>query len=259
MIKRIITVLSKKLAMARSKDKPTPNWEDIRKVLNQTAEIQARAAKQQAAWQASWEAQRAQEHKEREHEREQEHKERERERAHERQEERRRFAAWEASMNRVLKDMGVRVGGLTNNVGKIAEEYFFNALKNKKTITINGARFTNNNVLADKRFKKQKKSMQCDLVLTNTRYLAIVEVKFYLHPDDVARFDTKLRQVLPEVLPAKYQHLQLIPVIGCLGLSLKAKEDAQERGFALLRQYGETARFESEHLRLRPLSIRKQD
>ena len=96
-------------------------------------------------------------------------------------------------------------------------------------------------------------------MLTNTRYLAIVEVKFYLHPDDVARFDTKLRQVLPEVLPAKYQHLQLIPVIGCLGLSLKAKEDAQERGFALLRQYGETARFESEHLRLRPLLIRKQD
>ena len=207
MIKRIITALSKKLATARSKDKPTPSWEDIHKVLDRTAEIQARTAKQQAAWQASWEAQRAQEHKEhghererereqerkereeREREREQERKEREererereqkrkereererereqkrerereqerKERAHERQEEQRQFAAWQASMNRVLKDMGVRVGGLTNNVGKIAEEYFFNALKNKKTITINGARFTNNNVLADKRFKKQKK------------------------------------------------------------------------------------------------------
>ena len=320
MIKKIMTVLRKTLPVSHSKDQPAPSWEEIRKVLNQTAEIQARAAKQQATWEtkreqerkhaheteqrriaeadARWEAQREQEREERAQERAQERKERAQERKQAHEAEQRRIAEadarWEAQreqerkeraqereereqerkqmdireerrmierevkMDALLKGMGVRLGGLTNNVGKIAEEYFFNALKNEKTITINGAHF-NNNVLADKRFKRHKKAMQCDLVLINAQYLAIVEVKFYLHPKDVEQFDNKLRQVLPHVLPAEYQHLQLMPVIACLGISFEAQEEAQARGFVLMRQDGETARFESEHLRPRPLSITKRD
>ena len=168
--------------------------------------------------------------------------------------EERRAIEREVKMDALLKGMGARLGGLTNNVGKIAEEYFFNALKNEETITINGTHF-NNNILADKRFKRHKKAMQCDLVLSNAQYLAIVEVKFYLHPKDVEQFDNKLQKVLPYVLPAEYQHLQLIPVIACLGISFEAQEEVQARGFVLMRQDGETAKFESEHLRLRPLFI----
>ena len=201
---------------------------------------------------------REQEREERAQERAQERKEREQERKQMDIREERRMIEREVKMDALLKGMGVRLGGLTNNVGKIAEEYFFNALKNEKTITINGAHF-NNNVLADKRFKRHKKAMQCDLVLINAQYLAIVEVKFYLHPKDVEQFDNKLRQVLPHVLPAEYQHLQLMPVIACLGISFEAQEEAQARGFVLMRQDGETARFESEHLRPRPLSITKRD
>ena len=359
MLEKLITVLREKLL--RKKDRPVPSWEEIRKVLNQTAEIQTRAAKQQAAWQAAWEAKQASWEAKREQERQQDREEdqrriakwgakREQERQQDREEDQRRVAKWEARrekerkedqrkiaawearlekarqqdreedqrrvakwearrekerkedqrkiaawearlekarqqdreedqrrvakwearrekeraedeerlarMEAILERIGIRVGGITNNIGKIAEEFFLKALENEETITINGTRF--NKILADEQFENKKRSMQCDLVLVNAQYLAITEVKHYLHPDDVKRFDAKLRGVLPDVLPAEYKHLRLIPVMACMGLNAKAKEEAQTRGFVLLRPSGEKARFESEHLRVRPpLSAKK--
>ena len=219
MLQQLLTMLRSKRTRRRRTQSPAPTLEDIRKVLKEAADIQERSAKRHAEWEIKQE--KAQ-------------------------------ADWEnrhAKLDDSLARIGQTVGGVTNNLGKITEEFFRQAMENEKLIVIDKAKF--DTVLADQTYKANGKAMQCDLVLVNKKYIAIIEIKHYLHPDDIGRFDEKLRAVLPEVLPAAYKHLQLIPAMACKGLSLRAKEEVQKYGFALLRPRGQRSKVESEHLRIR--------
>ena len=107
-------------------------------------------------------------------------------------------------------------------------------------------------VLANKRYRAHGKEMECDLVLLNGTHIGIVEVKLFLHWNDVNRFDAKLRKVLPVVLPAEYRHLQVMPVMACLGMAEGTRARIEAHGFALLRPGRQKATLEIEHLRPRP-------
>ena len=142
------------------------------------------------------------------------------------------------------------VGGMAHNLGNIAEEHFMLAWDQGKPVLIGDIEF--NEVLANEKYRAHGKEMECDLVLLNGTHIGLVEVKLFLHSKDVTAFDTKLRDVLPVVLPVECQHLQVMPVMACLGMSDGARARIEAHGFALLRPDGQQSKLEIEHLRPRP-------
>ena len=234
MYKKSLKIRKDRVARRRIIGSPAPTLREIRKALKDVTDNQTRSDKRQEKAQAEWENRQV----------EWENKQTEWQNRH-------------AEIDDSLARIGQTVGGVTNNLGKITEEFFRQAMENEKLIVIDKATF--DTVLADQTYKANGKAMQCDLVLVNKKYIAIIEIKHYLHPDDIGRFDEKLRAVLPEVLPAAYRHLQLIPAMACKGLSLRAKEEVQKYGFALLRPRGQKSKVESEHLRIRPPLVDKKN
>ena len=227
MYKKSLKIRKDRVARRRIIGSPAPTLREIRKALKDVTDIQTRSDKRQEKAQAEWEN---------------------------------RQVEWEnrhAKLDDSLARIGETVGGVTNNLGKMTEEFFQRAMENQKPVMIDTAKF--NTVMADQTYKANGKAMQCDLVLVNKEYLVIIEVKHYLHPADIGRFNEKLQEVLPDVLPAKYKYLQLIPAMACRGLSSQAKEEVQKYGFALLRPSGQKSKVESEHLRIRPPLVDKKN
>ena len=235
MLNKLRTMLKNKLRRSKTPD-PVPTLQNINKVLNKVGDKQDRLTERQARWkdrqtqqedkQAQWEDKEMQ---------------------------------WQnrhAKLNDALARSGEQLGGVTNNLGKINEAFFRHALANERPVMIGKVPF--NIILADQTYEANGRAMQCDLVLVNTKYIAIIEAKHYLHPNDVSRFDAKLRRALPDVLPTKYRHLQLIPAMACQGLSSQAEAEIQKYGFVLFRPRGEKARIESAYLRIRPPIIAKK-
>ena len=142
------------------------------------------------------------------------------------------------------------IGGMAHNLGNIAEEHFMLAWDECRPVLIGDIEF--DEVLANEKYRAHGKEMECDLVLLNGTHIGIVEVKLFLHSKDVTAFDTKLRDVLPVVLPVECQHLQVMPVMACLGMSDGARTRIEAHGFALLRPDGQQSKLEIEHLRPRP-------
>ena len=267
--------------MFRIGRKSNPNWDEIHQLLKQGAARQDRierqleqmAARQDRTDQqleqlAQEQTRLAKEQEERERARVAEEKQRERARVA--QEERRKRdeaarnkeraqqeAAWEAQrqkdraenqlMDKQLREM---IGGAAYDLSNVGDAYFMLAWNDGKQVLIGDVEF--DEVLDNEKYQAHGKEMECDLVLLNSTYIGIVEVKPTLHPKDVAAFDAKLRDVLPFVLPAQYRHLQVMPVIGGERIMEGVRERIEAHGFALLRRYGIKAKLEIEHLRPRP-------
>jgi len=87
-----------------------------------------------------------------------------------------------------LERMGIHLGGISNNNGEMAEEFFFRSLENK--LEVGGIKY-------DDITRNQLKSRhgireEYDIMLTNGKYLEIIEVKYKFHPSDVAKLERKI-------------------------------------------------------------------
>ena len=254
---KIVKAIQRRLVMFRFGRKSSPDWDEIHQLFKQGALRQDRTDRQlkllaqeqrerDRAWQAKLEAHQAAQDKQRAKDQDAQDKQRAKDRA-----------AWEkqhkknvADYLKVVKQIQKEVGGAAYNLGNIAEEYFMQAWDDCEPVLIGDIAF--DEVLANQKYRAHGKEMECDLVLLNGTHIGLVEVKLTLHPRDVYEFDTKLKNVLPLVLPAGYRHLHVLPVMACAGTTDRARKRIAEYGFALLRPDGQKAKLEIEHLRPHP-------
>ena len=85
------------------------------------------------------------------------------------------------------KKLGKMVGGMSNNQGDIAEEFFYNSLSHKPNFA--GIKYD----FVDKNITRKKGNIEdeYDLVMVNGKDVAIIEVKYKSHLDDVDRLLNK--------------------------------------------------------------------
>ena len=223
----------------------------------QRVKDQAAQDKQRAKDRAAWEEQLAKERAAREEQRVKDQAAQDKQRAKDQAAQDKQRAAWEdehrkniADYLAVAKQVQKEVGGAAYNLGNIAEEHFMQAWDHCKPVLIGDIEF--DEVLANQKYRKHGREMECDLVLLNGTHIGLVEVKLFLHPRDVYEFDDKLKKVLPLVLPAEYRHLHVLPVMACTGTTDRARKRIADYGFALLRPDGQKAKLEIEQLRPRP-------
>ncbi len=124
-------------------------------------------------------------------------------------------------------------GGVGNNQGKVAEAFYYNALKHKPIL--NGMRFN----FIDKNVTRSKGKIEeeYDLLLVNGQDIFIVEVKYHVHPHDIERLIGRKADHFKKLFPeyAAYHHH--------LGLATFAIEDevlqqALSQGVTVLQRRG---------------------
>lgn len=148
-----------------------------------------------------------------------------------------------AKTDLTLKETAQRLSNIGVNLGHVAEEFFYYALKEDPK-------------LGDIRFDRivlnlhsMNKSIQdeFDVVLFNGDAVGIIEVKHKVHPKDIEKLKTKkvenFRALFPDYADHKYY-------LGIAGASIPAEvaEMAKTAGIAVLRQKGDLAEIEAEGL-----------
>ena len=142
-----------------------------------------------------------------------------------------------------LKRMGITLGNVTNNQGDVAEEFFFQSLI--KDNRLGSIRF--DDVVKNMEKHRGKIQEEYDLVMTNGDALAVVEVKYKAHKNDLDKLDRKMRH-FKQLFPI-YQHYKQYGAIASFHINDEAKSEALRRGYFVLQRSGDLVHTEaSTHL-----------
>jgi len=145
--------------------------------------------------------------------------------------------------DRKLQKVSDMLGGIGQNQGDVAEEFFFNSLVDDPHL--GGIHFDD----ISKNESKQRGKLQeeYDIVMTNGNAIGIVEVKYKAHENDLSKLERKMRNF--KTLFPWFNDYKLYGAIASFHINDDAKKDALERGFFVLQRKGEVVQTDcSEHL-----------
>ncbi|NOQ63670.1 MAG: hypothetical protein GQ582_04085 [Methyloprofundus sp.] len=142
-----------------------------------------------------------------------------------------------------LERIGLRLGSVTNNQGDVAEEFFYNGLiKDTRLGNIQFDDITRN--MEKHRGKIQE---EYDLFLSNGNAIAVVEVKYKAHTNDLKKLERKINN-FKKLFPI-YQDYKLYGAIASFFVNDNTKKEALERGYFVLQREGDLIHSEnSEYL-----------
>ncbi|MFZ2726510.1 MAG: hypothetical protein WAX77_09690 [Methylococcaceae bacterium] len=138
-----------------------------------------------------------------------------------------------------LERIGITLGNMGRNQGEVAEEFFYNSLAQDNHL--GGIHFDE----ITKNLSKHRGSIQeeYDLVMANGNAVAIVEVKYKAHQDDLNKLDRKMRH-FKQLFPM-YQAFKQYGAIAAFHIHDDAKTEAIKRGYFVLQRSGKVIRSES--------------
>jgi hypothetical protein len=145
--------------------------------------------------------------------------------------------------DRKLQKVSDLLGGMGQNQGDVAEEFFFNSLVDDPHL--GGIHFDD----ISKNESKQRGKLQeeYDIVMTNGNAIGIVEVKYKAHENDLSKLERKMRNF--KTLFPWFNDYKLYGAIASFHINDDAKKEALERGFFVLQRKGEVVQTDcSEHL-----------
>ena len=138
----------------------------------------------------------------------------------------------------IIKKLSEQIGGIGNNNGDVAEEFFYNGLANKMSI----GKFRFDSI--GKRVKEKRGNVEdeFDIILRNSNTVVITEVKYKFHPDDVGKLLSKKIPNFKKLFP-NYKNFKIYGAIAALSLPDDTKNIAIEKGFFVLTQSGENIKL----------------
>lgn len=137
-----------------------------------------------------------------------------------------------------LERIGILAGNISNNQGDVAEEFFFNSLA--KDNRLGNIRFDDITKNMEKR--RGKIQEEYDLFLTNGDAIAVVEVKYKAHLNDLDKLDRKIRH-FKQLFPI-YRDYKLYGALAGFHINDEAKSEALRRGYFVLQRRGEIIQAE---------------
>ena len=139
-----------------------------------------------------------------------------------------------AKTDTLVTKMARMYGGLGNNIGEQAEEFFYQGFK--RDPMINGVRFNE----VDRNVKVHGK--EYDIVMYNGKSVALLSVKHKVHPSDVEKFVEKDIPLFTEFFP-QYKKYNIYGGIAGLTLDEGISEEAIEKGLFVFTQSGENPKM----------------
>ncbi len=136
-------------------------------------------------------------------------------------------------MNRFMKELGQRMGSITNNQGDVAEEFFYNSLN--AAPQLGGISF--NSVTPNLILGARKAKSEFDIVLVNGESVALVEVKYKAHANDLDQLQKQVERY--RALRPEHKNYKIFGGIAGFKVPADVVKRAQERGLFVLQRKGE--------------------
>jgi len=149
--------------------------------------------------------------------------------------------------DRIVKDISRQIGGINDNIGFHAEQYFRDILAKK--LTFGGQKYDRMIPNLECSGKNGVPLIEFDIVLVNGKSVALIETKSRIHPSFVKKLVEerlpKFRKFFPEFSRSK-------TYLGIAGFSFSSKvlEEARKYGIGIIRQVGDSVEIEAKNLRI---------
>jgi len=133
-----------------------------------------------------------------------------------------------------IKELQKTVGGISDNQGKFAEEYFFNSFENGKT-NFFGEKFED----IEKNLKNRLQGLtdEYDIVLYNHASVAIIEVKYKAHTKDIPTVLKKAETF--RLLFPQYKDFKIYLGLASMSFYPELEQECIEQGIAVIKQIGD--------------------
>ena len=138
-----------------------------------------------------------------------------------------------AESNRKLEKATALVGGMGQNQGAVAEEFFFNSLQAKPVL--GGVQY--DDVIDSVRGFSGKLRGEYDVVMVNGKSVALIEVKYVVHPDDIAKTIKGIenyRTFFPQ-----HKNFDVYGAIAGFKVPPEVAEAAKQQGLMVLKRVGD--------------------
>jgi len=142
-----------------------------------------------------------------------------------------------------LDRMGITLGNIGQNQGDVAEEFFFQSLIKDNHL----GKIHFDDVVKNMEKHRGQLQEEYDLVMTNGDAIAVVEVKYKAHKNDLDKLDRKMKH-FKQLFPI-YRAFKQYGAIAAFHINDDAKEEALRRGYFVLQRSGDLVHTESsDHL-----------
>jgi Holliday junction resolvase-like predicted endonuclease len=133
-----------------------------------------------------------------------------------------------------LARMGILLGSITNNQGDVAEEFFYNSLEDK--MDLGGIHYD----FIDKNASRSKGKLrdEFDIVMINGKDIAIIEVKYKAHKEDLEKLLTKKYENFKELYPMYKDYTHHL-ALASFYMPQELKEMALENNVIVLQRKGD--------------------
>ena len=152
-----------------------------------------------------------------------------------------------AKTDRKIEKIGDMVGGLSNNTGLFAEEYFYQSIDRGEKVLM-GEKFDKlikSKIMEDDENNKTKGEL--DMILINGKCLIIIEVKFRVrdkHVDNVKKKIKPFRERFPE-----YKNHKIYLGLASMVFDDEIADKCMNNGIAVIRQVGGNVEIYGENLK----------
>ncbi len=135
--------------------------------------------------------------------------------------------------DRKLNKIAKMIGGISNNQGDVAEDFFYNSLiKNNHLGSLSFDDVTKN--MAKHRGKTQE---EYDIFLTNGESIAIIEVKYKAHLEDVGQLERKFKN-FKKLFPIYKDH-KLYGAMASFNFNRDVKDELLKQGYFVVERSGD--------------------
>lgn len=136
----------------------------------------------------------------------------------------------DATLDRVAK----LVGGMSNNQGDVAEEFFYNSMKVKPSLAGIDYDFIDKNVTRSKNNIED----EYDILMVNGKDVAIIETKYKAHPSDIDRLIDRKYENFKKLYP-EYKNYNHHLGLASFYINEDVKEKAMKNSVILLQRKGD--------------------
>jgi len=147
--------------------------------------------------------------------------------------------------DRRMKEINKTLGGWADNHGSFAEEYFYNSFE-KGQQNFFGKKFD----MIEKKVRGVWKNVQdeYDIVLYNDDAVAIIEVKFKAHKNDI---DTVLKKAETfKILCPYYKDYKIYLGLASMAFYPELEQACIDSGIAIIKQVGDKVVINDKHLKV---------
>ena len=146
-------------------------------------------------------------------------------------------ALQQVETGREITRLGKYIGGVANNNGLYAEEYFYNAIEqgDKRFFGEKFDKLIRSQIMRD---ENNKISGELDLILVNCYSLAIIEIKYKAREKDM---DSLINKIVPfrERFP-EYKNHKIYLGLAAMVFDTDIQTKCIENGIAIIKQVGDT-------------------